>query len=1161
MKDTRTLLIILVLVLVIFISGCEEAQFSPIQFDPGCYGAPITNDCTEMYEYMDWSPDECNAAHNCIWKVDQNPPFCTNTVFPCQNQPTEYICGLVGGCEWIDNCVSLEDGMVIDSNTCEDDYCLICPGDHELPNGITVSSIDEEYNLIETTTFALVSDGVVDDDCEFDEFSLNYPSGEDYFDFKCTKTGLTTSGKVWLRADGADGQLISDCVPAGIGGQVKCSFDGGPFGDCEKRVQLDVGDYYLKACKSGGYSGPNNYIQGKVKNRYRATSVADEIIVDCFNWATLRGHADGQGIKIEGDKVKIRNCEIIGYNDGIYVSNGELNSFSNNKIYGNRYGVRFEGSSNNYVYDNDLCHDGVKGNLLIDLYCDSNEPENSGSGNLLQDIFGCNGVSFNYCTSFPPVSDCGDGEWNPDLGEQCEFIEGNLDAPDFGGLTCSDYDDYTGGNLICNLPNSQDECKIDTSGCTPPLPPGECGDKVINGDDICDGNPGDIEGYDWGGIIGCTSYDDYVGGGLICNDECEFDVTECVPYYESDFCDSCNIEIGRFCCNDGAFTYCSPNHCEYTSCDFDGECKTKFYEDCNCPDCWESDLPCPDGYFCGLGGIGCVTAGGEPECGDGECNGGETCSTCPGDCMCPPDRSCGDNPLWQNGCPKYYNCCDKGNGEECYEGLCANPYCGSNSLVCEDGDSCGCSECEGEPDNCGLGLACVEGVCYDELINERRCGDGYFDPTLNEKCEFINGNPIFGGYIDCQSYDSYFESGDLICNPPNSEEKCTIDLSQCEPPYPTGPCENGEINDGEECDGNPWDSGSYDWDDKEGCTSFDNYEGGLLRCNNQCKFDVTQCKHVLDLCSFCSSQGKLCCGSGDNIYCGIEGDTGCPYRGCNDNTRCESGDSFEINEGCNCEACLYEKADCEEGYVCAEGGLGCMLVEPDIREEGCGDGILQWRAPFNEECDAGLNGNWEGCNRPDTPNECKFFGDSNGLRACGNNRLDDLANQNPPEFDDVDFYNDDGVDVRNLYNEECEFSEDLDDACGDNGFCLPLGSTGKIIEYVGDDVNPRYSCECAEGVGDNPGECSGIKYIDDRTCTCDDSDGCPDKIGTKQRHKYRFYEDTFSDVCRSQKISSEFIDCWLDTDEPVHFFDNMALILSVLILIGYFVYTGRRRKL
>jgi len=86
-----------------------------------------------------------------------------------------------------------------------------------------------------------------------------------------------------------------------------------------------------------------------------------------------------------------------------------------------------------------------------------------------------------------------------------------------------------------------------------------------------------------------------------------------------------------------------------------------------------------------------------PVCGDGSCNGAETCSTCPGDCgTCPP--ACGDGSC--NGAETCSTC-----SQDC--GVCPPP-----PLACGDGSCNGTETCSSCPGDCGTcAPACPDGSC------------------------------------------------------------------------------------------------------------------------------------------------------------------------------------------------------------------------------------------------------------------------------------------------------------------------------------------------------------------------------------------------------------------------------------------------------------------
>jgi hypothetical protein len=122
---------------------------------------------------------------------------------------------------------------------------------------------------------------------------------------------------------------------------------------------------------------------------------------------------------------------------------------------------------------------------------------------------------------------CGDGK--AQAWEEC-------DAADLRGVTACDEKFYLGGVLRCG-PN----CYFDTSACISPV----CGNGRREAYERCDGS-------DLGGKT-CASYVPsgqerpvFQGGTLKCIRDCEFDVSECIPFV----CGNGKIEGGEYC--DGA---------------------------------------------------------------------------------------------------------------------------------------------------------------------------------------------------------------------------------------------------------------------------------------------------------------------------------------------------------------------------------------------------------------------------------------------------------------------------------------------------------------------------------------------------------------------------------------------------------------------------------
>jgi len=110
---------------------------------------------------------------------------------------------------------------------------------------------------------------------------------------------------------------------------------------------------------------------------------------------------------------------------------------------------------------------------------------------------------------------CGNDIINP--GETC-------DGSDWGiSLTvddCDKFDAFAGGSLACYAQGETNECHFDTSGCSGGNGPGPCNNSIVNSGEECDGT-------DWGGITGCSNFDEFDGGTLSCSSTCMFDTSLC----------------------------------------------------------------------------------------------------------------------------------------------------------------------------------------------------------------------------------------------------------------------------------------------------------------------------------------------------------------------------------------------------------------------------------------------------------------------------------------------------------------------------------------------------------------------------------------------------------------------------------------------------------
>jgi hypothetical protein len=193
------------------------------------------------------------------------------------------------------------------------------------------------------------------------------------------------------------------------------------------------------------------------------------------------------------------------------------------------------------------------------------------------------------------------------------------------------------------------------------------------------------------------------------------------------------------------------------------------------------------GPWCGNGacdgGEACATCptdcGACPICGDGDCNGSDNCASCPGDCgVCPPE--CGDGEC---------------NGEESCSSCTAD--CGICPPECGDGECNGEESCVSCEADCGICLLeCGDGKCSDaETCSTCEvdcgacpCGDGVC--ADDEDCDNCPG--------DCWPCDP--QCGDGFCDLTESCILCAVDCGQCEVK-----CGDGLCLEGEDCDNCPED--------------------------------------------------------------------------------------------------------------------------------------------------------------------------------------------------------------------------------------------------------------------------------------------------------------------------------------------------------------------
>ena len=606
----------------------------------------------------------------------------------------------------------------------------------------------------------------------------------------------------------------------------------------------------------------------------------------------------------------------------------------------------------------------------------------------------CAGVAVESCDACEgPGPVCGDDTC--DDGESCVTCPG-----DCGECTdsdcCEPHDDAGCSDAACQADvcaddqfccnASWDEACVELAfeiceSCEGGGP--ECGDGVCDDFEGCDACPTDCGPCDEGDC--CQPHD-----GVGCDDGgCQEQVCDNDPFCcEAEWDDVCADQANESCdvCGGGG-PICGDGDCEDgEECPEDcggGGVLECLAAECDADDCYDSDV-CAEALFCIFGcesqecAIACIQGapgavqgqvigilecgsdsgcfeGTGPECGDGECNGDESCGGCAEDCgpcggggCCEGNDGvgCEDPDCEAAVCAEDSYCCDVN-----WDGICADlaseicggcggggPVCGDG--VCEDGEACledceqvavGClvdncnaQQCLNNP-NCFAGLQCLSGCDEEECAIE--CIDGLPGPVQQTLI----------GLIECGSDAGCFEGGeDPVCGDGVCEEG-EVCLEDCEQQVVGCLVDNC---DAESCLNNTTCFGGLEC--LSGCEDEDCAVGciqGLPGAVQQVLIGLIECGSDAG----CFEDGGPDCGNGD-CEDGESCDS-CP----NDCGPCAGGTCCEAHDGVGCddpacadEICANDPFCCNNQWdgICADAAQSSCAV-CDGGGPFCGDGICQ----------------------------------------------------------------------------------------------------------------------------------------------------------------------------------------------------------------------------
>ncbi len=483
------------------------------------------------------------------------------------------------------------------------------------------------------------------------------------------------------------------------------------------------------------------------------------------------------------------------------------------------------------------------------------------------------------------------------------------------------------------------------SCCTPQSNPG-CDDAGVEScvcaqDDYCCSSQWDAYCVNEVEDFGCGS----CASGPSCGDgTCDSDET----------CDSCPDDCG----------WCSGGDC----CEPQGApgCGDYYVMDCVCAQdsfCCQSEW---DSYCVNeIAQFGCGSCSTGPGCGDGSCDGGETCSSCPDDC-----GPCGTG-----------DCCKAQSGPGCQDAAIAACVCADDSYCCStkwdsvcagevtelgcgscggtggcgDGSCSGGETCEDCPDDCGYcqgtGDCCAAQTgpgCGDAAVSSCVCGQDSYCCSVTWDAYCVTEVEEFGcgscggagdacpGYTGtsycCKKGDPCGWGSDGLCD---CDSTCDWDQDDCG--GGTG-CGDGKCGAGETCTSCPEDCG-YCAGTGDCCAAHDSVG---------CK-DATIQNCVCDQDSYCCTTqwDGMCAAEVESMGCGecaVAPD--CGDGTCSAGESCQTcpedcgscgsaGDCCEVHDGKGCKDSTIQACVCNQDSFCCNYTWDDICVS-EVEQFGCG---------------------------------------------------------------------------------------------------------------------------------------------------------------------------------------------------------------------------------